>query len=198
MADAPAKSSGGALQRLVLWLVIAALVVVVWWLASERNQRHFHVVAQGNELVIERGRFFPTGTAASTEPMYKPIAIPAGEKAPGEREFEDQTEMDRFLFDILAGWAKGQQKKGDTQAASALVDRAAQLPGLTGAQMGQLHSLQASLNYATARDELQQALKLIGSARARLQSVKDAGGEHSVEAAQNLQKLQQVIDQLSK
>jgi len=87
MAEGTAKPSSGGLSRMILWLLIAVLLAAVWYLASERNQRHFHVVAQNGAIVVERGRFFPTGTGASDEKAYAPIAVPAGEKAPGEMEF---------------------------------------------------------------------------------------------------------------
>ncbi|MGH2904911.1 MAG: hypothetical protein ACRDK7_15215, partial [Solirubrobacteraceae bacterium] len=90
MADPAPKSGGGGLRAVVLWLVIAALLAAVWWLASERNERHFRVSAENGQVLIERGRFFPIGTAASSDKIYAPIAVPAGEKAPVEMEFDDQ------------------------------------------------------------------------------------------------------------
>jgi len=43
MADAERARGGGGFSRLILWLVIIALLAGVWWLASERNERHFRV-----------------------------------------------------------------------------------------------------------------------------------------------------------
>src|SRR5947207_14168944 len=94
-AATPRKSS--AMHRVVLWFVIAALLAAVWWLASERNERHYRVAVQGNALMVEKGRFFPTGTALAGDKMYAPVAIPVGEKPPPEREFDDQNELDRYL-----------------------------------------------------------------------------------------------------
>src|SRR6266404_9418244 len=61
MAEQSVPKRGGGLQRFILWVVIAALFGTVWWLASDRNVHRFRAVARGTALVIERGRFFPTG-----------------------------------------------------------------------------------------------------------------------------------------
>ena len=53
MAEQVAPRRGSALQRFVLWVVILALLVAVGWLASERNQHHFRVAAQGSLLAAE-------------------------------------------------------------------------------------------------------------------------------------------------
>jgi hypothetical protein len=197
MAEAqPAKTSHG-LQRAVLWLVIAALLATVWWLASERNERHYRVVPQANGLVIERGRFFPTGTGLAPEKMYAPVPVPAGEKAPGEREFENQNELDRFLFDVLAGWAKNQAKKGETRAAAELVDRASQLPGLNGSQMTELNSLRADLAWDEAKGDLAQAGQSIDAAVRKLELVRQGNGLHAADAAGQQQKLRELRGRLS-
>ena len=93
MAEQSAPRRGGGLQRFVLWLVILALLAAVWWLASERNEHHFRVAAQGSALVIERGRFFPTGTTAmpASDKAYAPVAIPAGENRPRTRSSRTRT-----------------------------------------------------------------------------------------------------------
>jgi hypothetical protein len=201
MAEAAAKSSGGGLSRLVLWLLIAVLLAAVWYLASERNQRHFHVVAQNGSVVVERGRFFPTGTAASEEKAYAPIPLPAGEKAPGEMEFDDQNALDRYLFDLLSTWAQGLAKKNDTHAAAALVERAGQLPGLTGAQVQKLNALNSDLAWDDAQTDLGSVAKLLDGARRKLAAVQAGKGSHAVEATAldlSLQTLQRSVEALQK
>jgi hypothetical protein len=201
MAEVAPKPSTGGLSRLVLWLLIAVLLAAVWYLASERNQRHFHVVAQNGAVVVERGRFFPTGTGASDEKAYAPIAVPAGEKAPGEMEFDDQTALDRYLFDLLAAWAQVLEKKSDTHGAAALVDRASQLPGLTGAQVQQLNAMSADLSWDDAQTDLASASKLLDGARRKLAAVQAGKGSHAVEATAldlSLQTLQRSLEALVK
>ena len=196
---AEAKASTGGFSRLVLWILILILLAAVWYLASERNQRHFHVVAQNGAVVIERGRFFPMGTGASDEKAYAPIALPAGEKAPGEMEFDDQNALDRYLFDLLAGWSQTLAKKNDTHAAAALVERATQLPGLTGAQVQRLNAMSSDLSWDDAQTDLGSASKLLDGARRKLTAVQAGKGSHAVEAAAldlGLQTVQRSLDAL--
>jgi hypothetical protein len=183
MADAEKPKSGGGFQRLVLWFLIVGLLAVVWWLASERNQRHFHLIANNGAIQIERGRYFPTGTGSSDEKAYQPIAIPPAEKAPGEQEFDDQNALDRFLFDLLTTWAKDLAKKNDTHAAAELVARASELPGITYAQSQSLQGLSADLSWDDAQTDLKAAASSIDNARRKLSSVQAGKGSHALDAA---------------
>jgi hypothetical protein len=177
------KRGGGVLQRLVLWLVIAALLGTVWFLASERNQRHFRTVAENGQLVIERGRFFPMGTAPSGEKTYAPVPLPQGERPPAEMEFDDQNALDRYLFGALAAWAKEATKKGDMHAAAAFVDRASQLPGLTASQLGDLTAMKADLAWEDARADVLHAADLLEAAARKLKLVESMNGTHAFEAS---------------
>jgi hypothetical protein len=196
---AEAKASTGGFSRLVLWFLIAVLLALVWYLASERNQRHFHLVAQNGAVVIERGRFFPIGTGTADEKAYEPIALPAGEKAPGEMEFDDQNALDRYLFDLLAGWAQTLAKKNDTHAAAALVDRLSLLHSLTGAQIQQLAAMSSDLSWDDAQTDLASAAKLLDGARRKLSAVQAGKGAHAVDATAldlSLQTVQHSLDAL--
>jgi hypothetical protein len=196
MADQP-KASGGALQRLVLWFVIALLLAAVWFLASERNQRHFRVATENGQLVIERGRFFPTGTGVATDKIYAALPVPAGEKAPAEMEFDDQTAADRYLFGVFGDWARNAAKKGDTHAAAGLVDRAAELPGLSGSQVTELTALKADLAWDESQGDLAGAAKLLDDARRKLEMVKQNNGMHATDAAALQPKLQSIAADLA-
>ena len=196
MAEEAKRSGGGAMQRLVLWVVIAALLATVWWLASERNERHFAVTSENGQLIVEQGRFFPTGTTAAPQKIYAPIAVPAGEKAPGEMEFDDQNALDRWLFDNLAAWTKEAAKKGDTHTAAALVDRMSALPGLTGAQNGQLMSLKADLAWDDAEASVQQAAGLLDAAVRNLQTVAAGKGPRAIDAAKESDRLKGIAQTL--
>jgi hypothetical protein len=198
MAEETAVRRGGGLQRLVLWLLIAALLAAVFWLASERNEHHFRVAPQANVLLIERGRFFPMGTAAvpATDKAYGPIVIPAGEKAPGDVEFEDQNALDRWLFDLLGIWAKNAGKRGDGKAAQALVDRASALPGLTGAQIAELSALRADLAWDEAQTDIARAAEMVEGARRKLEAVRQGNGAHAADASALSGKLEGVQNSL--
>jgi hypothetical protein len=195
MADEP-KPRGSGMQRAVLWLVIAALLGTVWFLASERNERHYRVATENSQLVIERGRFFPIGTAPSSEAIYAPVALPAGEKPQPELEFDDQNALDRHLFGLLGGWAKEAAKKNDTHAASILVERASSLPGLTGAQVGELSALKADLSWDDAKADVHSAAQLLDAAAGKLQTVAAAKGPRAIEAAQQSDRLRTLRSQL--
>ena len=201
-AAPPRARSGGGFQRLVLWLLIFCLLGVVWWLASERNERHFRLAADGGWLVVERGRFFPMGTSriAAENPTYGkaygPLQLPPGAKV-SEVEYEDQAALDRALFDQLLPWAREAARRSDVPAAQALADRASLLPGLSAQQQGQLAGLRGELAYSEARSELTQAARLVLSARRKLELVRDAAGEHALEAAPLAAELGAVVDQLA-
>ena len=195
MAD-EVKRGGGGLQRLVLWLVIAALLGTVWFLASERNERHFRVAAENGQLIIERGRFFPMGTAASTDKIYAPLPIAAGEKPPPELEFDDQNSLDRYLFGLLQEWAKAAAKKGDTHTAAGFVERASQLPGLTFAQVSDLAAMKADLSWDDAAAAVQQAAVLLDSAVQNLAMVAAGKGPRALPAQQEADRLRGVASQL--
>ncbi|MGZ6143986.1 MAG: hypothetical protein ACXWLM_11650 [Myxococcales bacterium] len=191
-----AKPSGGGLRAVVLWLVIAALLAAVWWLASDRNERHYRVASENGQLIVERGRFFPTGTTAAPEKIYAPIAVPAGEKAPGEMEFDDQNALDRWLFDNLAAWARDAAKKGDTHTAAALVERMGALPGLTGAQNGELMALKADLAWDDAAADVQQAAGLLDAAVRNLQTVVAGKGPRAIDAGKESERLKGIAQTL--
>jgi hypothetical protein len=200
MADAQTQPArrGGALSKLVLWLLVIGLLAAVWWLASERNLRRFAWRTDGQVLTVAKGRFFPMGMAniAPDDPqlgkVYGPIPMPQGAKV-AEQEFDDQTALDRALFDLIVPWAKADAQKGDEKSiaqAGALVDRASALPGLTSEQHQQLAGLRGELAFTSARQELSQAARLVLSARRKLQSVEEGGGEHALEAGPMLRSLE--------
>ena len=202
MAEQAARR-GGAFQRLVLWLLILALLAAVGWLASERNQHRFRVAAQGSLLVIERGRFFPTGTAPlpPTDKAYGPIPVPAGEKPPADTEFDEQNALDRWLFDLLGNWARNAGKKGDGRTAAVLVDRASALPGLTGAQIAELNGLRADLAWDDAQTDIATAAQLVEGARRKLDAVRQGNGAHAADASAlsgKLEGVQNTLRELSK
>jgi len=198
MADAQAERRGGGLSKLILWLLVLGLLVAVWWLASERNLRRFAWRPSDSVLTISKGRFFPLGMAniAPDDPqlgkVYGPLPIPQGAKI-FEQEFEDQTALDRALFDLVVPWARADAEKGDEKSiaeAGRLVDRASALPGLTAEQHQQLGGLRGELAFTAAKQELLQAAKLVLSARRKLQSVEEGGGDHALEASPMLRELE--------
>ena len=198
MADEQAQRRGGGLSKLILWLLVLGLLAAVWWLASERNLRRFAWRPADSVLTLSKGRFFPLGMAniapddAQLGKIYGPLPIPQGAKV-YEQEFDDQTALDRALFDLVVPWARADAEKGDEKSiaeAGRLVDRASALPGLTAEQHQQLAGLRGELAFTAAKQELLQAAKLVLSARKKLQSVEEGGGDHSLEAGPMFRELE--------
>src|SRR5919108_495922 len=198
MADQATRSASRGLPKAVLWLLVFALLAAVWWLASERNLHRFSWAPDGQFLVISKGRFFPIGMAriASDDPhlgkIYGPIPLPEGSKV-SEQEFEDQTSLDRALFDLIVPLARAAVQKGDEASitqANQLVDRPTSLPGLTADQHQQLSALRGDLSFTAAKQELLQAAKLVAGARRKLQAVEEGGSEHALEAGPMLRGLE--------
>ena len=198
MAEEQAQRRGGALSRMVLWLLVLGLLVAVWWLASERNLRRFAWRPSESVLTLSKGRFFPLGMAniAPDDPqlgkVYGPLPIPQGAKV-SEQEFEDQTALDRALFDLVVPWTRADAEKGDEKSiaeAGRLIDRASALPGLTAEQHQQLGALRGELAFTAAKQELLQAAKLVLSARRKLQAVEEGGGDHALDAVPMLRDLE--------
>jgi hypothetical protein len=198
MAEEQAQRRGGGLSKLILWLLVLGLLAAVWWLASERNLRRFAWRPADSVLTISKGRFFPLGMGniAPDDPqlgkVYAPLPIPQGAKV-SEQEFDDQTALDRALFDLVVPWARADAEKGDEKSiaeAGRFVERASALPGLTAEQHQQLAGLRGELAFTAAKGELLQAAKLVLSARRKLQSVEEGGGDHALEAAPMLRELE--------
>jgi hypothetical protein len=206
MAQEPDQRTGGGFKRFAVTVLVLGLVGAVLWLASERNQRHYSWTAENGKLVISKGRFFPTGQSpiAADDPQqgsaYGPITLPQGAKVP-DQEFEDQTALDRALFDLVLPWAKADLQKGDEQSmaeANALADRVGAIPGLTPDQFRALSGVRGELSYASARGELAQAAKLVLSARRKLEAVNQSGSERALEAgpvARELAAVQEALEQ---
>ena len=201
MADAAApKKSGGSM---LAWLLVVVLLGAVFWLASERNARKWSLAVEGGLIVVQKGRFFPTGarTISATDPegkAYAPFAVPAGAKV-AEAEFDDRVALDHALFDQLLPWAKAAAEKLDGESqktAMALAERASYLPGLSPSQLDQLASLRGDLAYTAAIGELQLAAGLVESARRRLSLAQQHGGSRSLQAGALSQELKTIADRL--
>jgi hypothetical protein len=204
MAQEPDRRTGGGLKRFAVTILVLGLLGAVLWLASERNQRHYSWTVENGKLVISKGRFFPTGQSsiASDDPqsgsVYGPIPLPQGAKVT-DQEFDDQTALDRALFDLVLPWAKADVQKGDEASmaeANALADRIGAIPGLTPDQFRALAAVRGELSFASARGELAQAAKLVLSARRKLEVVNQSGSDRALEAGPIVRELAGVQEAL--
>jgi hypothetical protein len=201
MAEAAQPGGGSKL----VWVLVVALLGAVWWLASERNARKFTYEVRGGELVVSKGRYFPTGTGAlgPGDPLgkvYAGIAPPAGTKPILETEFDDQVSLDRALYDLITGWARGVAQKKDAagqQQAEELVTRLTGLSGLTPAQLTDLQALRAELGWWSAGRDLEGAVKQLAIARRKLEEVRRGDVEHAAQAGAMLAPLDAVALQLT-
>jgi hypothetical protein len=200
-----AEQQRGGGGGLIPWLLVVALLGAVFWLASERNARHWFVSVDNGQLIVARGRSFPMGSNAISSSdsdwgkAYGPIAIPTGAKG-GEGEFEDRTALDRALFEQVLPWAKAAAEKPDAASQSAamvLAERASLLPGLSAAQLEQLSALRGDLSYTAAVNGLRAAAAEIESARRGLEQARDRGGHHAQQAQELLADLQWIEARLS-
>ena len=201
MADAAQPGGGSKL----VWILVVGLLGAVWWLASERNARKFSYEVRGGELIVAKGRYFPTSTAAigpgdALGKVYAGIAPPAGTKPILETEFDDQQALDRALYDLVTGWARGAAQKKDSagqQQAEELVARLSALSGLTPAQLGDLQGLHAELGWWSAGRDLDAAVKQLAVARRKLEEVRRGDADHAAQATAMLAPLDALALQLT-
>lgn len=201
MADAAQPGGGSKL----VWILVVGLLGAVWWLASERNARKFTYEVRGGELIVSKGRYFPTGAGAlgpgdALGKVYAGIAPPAGTKPILETEFEDQIALDRALYDLVTGWARAAAQKKDAagqQQAEELVTRLSGLSGLTPAQLSDLQGLRAELGWWSAGRDLEGAVKQLAIARRKLEEVRRGDVEHAAQAGAMLAPLDQLALQLT-
>ena len=201
MADAAQPGGGSKL----VWILVVGLLGAVWWLASERNARKFTYEVRGGELIVSKGRYFPTGAAAvgpgdALGKVYAGIAPPAGVKPLLETEFDDQISLDRALYDLVTGWARAAAQKKDAmgqQQAEELVTRLSGLSGLTPAQLSDLQGLRAELGWWSAGRDLEGAVKQLAVARRKLEEVRRGDVEHAAQAGAMLAPLDALALQLT-
>jgi hypothetical protein len=173
-------------------LLAVGLGVAVAWLLSERNARQLWIVPEGGKVVVKKGVFFPTGKAAfvSADPeasrTYAPLTPPPGAATPVEASFDDRAELDRALFELLAGWARddirSQQMERMDRARGHLA-RASRLAGLSTVQREQLRVLQAETAFQEAVGHLQEAANALRLAIEGLKLAAEARGPVAAEAA---------------
>src|SRR2546427_12404148 len=110
------------------------------------------------------------------------MPIRAEQNPPADTEFDEQNALDRWLFDLLGGWARNAGKKGDGRTAATLVDRASALPGLTGGQIAELNALRADLAWDDAQTDIATPAQLVEGARRKLEAGRQGKGAHAADA----------------
>src|SRR5512142_442559 len=144
--------AGAAARGMLAVLVILALAAAVGWLVSERNAHTWWLAPDEGRLVVMKGLFLPYGRQEykTSDPVqarvYAPLVPPQGKPLPEERQFGEQGDLDRALYDLLAAWAREDVASGDParlERGLGYLERALDLPGLSTAQREDLAALRA-------------------------------------------------------
>lgn len=195
------------LKRISLALVVFGLTACTLFLLAERNRRFYFLSSTDGWVVVERGAWLPYGKEPfhpddeSLIEAYAPIAIPAGVGPIASQRFDERPDLDRALFDVLAGWAEPRVRAGDGEEmieGSILVARAALLPGIRPDQRVKLRGLQAELAWFEGKKRLDDAGRLILEARRQLELATEASPNRAREAVAILDDLVPAADRLNR
>ena len=203
-------TAGGALARLkriVVVAVILALAGTILFLLAERNSRFYYLSTEGSQLVVSRGANLPFGKRPwrPEDPVlaeaYAPVAIPAGVAPITEQRFGERQDLDRALFEVLAGWADARIRTDDPVLVREGLDyvaRATRLQGVTAEQQLRLRGLRAELAWYEGRERLEAGGKLLEEARAQLQLATEASPARAREAVAILDDLTPAMERLTR
>lgn len=206
-SDIPQVGPMQRLKRLSITLVVFGLTACILFLLAERNRRFYFLSSIDGKVVVERGAWLPYGKEPfepeedSLAEAYAPISIPEGVGGFASQRFEERPDLDRALFDVLAGWAEPRVRAGDgleMKEGLVLVNRAALLPGIRPDQRGRLRGLQAELAWYEGKQRLDDAGKLILEARRQLELATEASPGRAREAVAILDDLIPAADRLNR
>ena len=204
----PQKSKGW-LSTLATFLVVLLILVlggVIVYLLSDLNSRHYRLSRAGDMMVVEKGKFIPTGFQAyrPKEPgldrIYRPVPIPPGGDVPLGNVYEDRTDLDRAMFAILAGWARQSlqnEGNGATLAAETYIERCDLLPGVSEEQRLDIKTMRADLAYRRGRRLLDGVINQLKSAASQFERAIELGTSYATEATTWLAEVQARIKSLS-
>jgi len=194
------RGAGGQRFLIIsLLLLVVTLGGVVFYLLSDIQQRKFQLRQEGQELLIERGRFMPFGfelyqpKLKSLKPVYAPLILPKGIRFGVPRIFNDRIELDFELFSLLSRWfrtALDNPENRNFDKLEVLMGRMSALPSLAGEQRLELVRLKADYAYWEGRtivegivDELERAKKAFAKAI-------EEGSTYSQDAQDRLKQLE--------
>lgn len=196
--------AGGATARgLLRWVIVLGLVGALAWLVSERNARTWLLAPDDGRLLVKRGLFLPIGSAefTSSDPAmakaYAPLVPPPGKALPPSREFLEQTELDRALYDLLAAWAREDIGSGDPtrlERGLGYLERAMELPAISALQRDNLAALRAESGYFEARRLIEKARAELGEAAQKLRLTAGSRSPRATDADALLRELAPALD----
>ncbi len=204
MARRIARTEAGGAARgftiLLVVVIIIALAGVVLYLLSDLNARRYRIADRHGQLVVQKGRNLPVGFVAfvpkaeALRAAYEPLEMPEGARLEHNEEFNDRADLDRALFMVLAGWARGGLKSEDPKALARATDYIARcqvLPGLSEQQRIELNTLRADLAYQRGTQMVRQTTTLLEEAMAEFQLSKQLGTSRPTNSDQWIGYLQQ-------
>jgi hypothetical protein len=194
------------LGRLLGSVLALGIVLTVAGLMSEINHRRYRLRGDQQLLRVERGLLLPVGfgphhQAGSTAEAdaYAPLPLPPGETYGQSPVFDDRTELDRALFNLLYAWAEP-RLLGKSAAAARLavryVQRLESLPGLTEAQRLQLQQLRAEVAFVRASQLLSGLPDQLRAAQRDLQLTIRLNSPRAAEAKEKIEHIDRQLDLL--
>lgn len=195
--------AGAAARGLLRWVIVLGLLGALLWLVSERNARTWLLAPDDGRLVVKRGLFLPIGTAEYKPPdpaaakVYAPLVPPPGKALPPSREFLEQTELDRALYDLLAAWAREDIASGDParlERGLGYLERAMDLPAISALQRDNLAALRAESGYFEARRLIERARAELGEAAQKLRLTAGSRSPRALDADALLRELAPAIE----
>ena len=199
------RQFGGVKQLFTALLVLCALAGLVAWvsyLLADINHRRFGLLSKNGQLIVERGLYLPVGFTpylpeqAGLAQAYAPVAVPHFTNAPARRVFEERSELDNALFELLGGWAKQAFASGvaaDTPHAVAWVSRLELLPSLSEQQRADLRQLRTTASFAQAEAIVAQHDVMIAKALAAYEQASGEPGTQGRLARERQAQLQRCI-----
>jgi hypothetical protein len=202
----PGRGVARTAKGLLAWLLVLGLLAAVGWLLSERNARVWALVPEEGRLVVRRGMFLPVGTRPyqPSDPalakVYAPIVPPPGTTLPARREFLDESDLDRALYDLLAAWAREDVTSGDParlERGLGYLERAMDLPAISASQRDSLAGLQAESGYFEARRLLERARAELVEAARKLRGTAASRSSRADEAEALLREIGPALDAIA-
>lgn len=194
---------GRGARGLIGWVAILGLAAAVVWLLAERNARQFFLVPEDGLLVVKQGIRFVVGrrTFQTEDPVlaavYAPLVPPPGEALPPEGRFPGRSELDQALFEVLAGWAKGDVGSGDEsrlERGLGYLSRAEQLAGISASQRDALSALRAESAFFEAQRLLARGAESLRQAAEKLRQASGSPSARGAEAQLLLQATEPAVE----
>ncbi|GEM_PF-1544464 len=184
---APTSLNGGGshpavrfLKQVLICCLLLTLAAVTLYLLSERNSRRFKLsLSEQGELIVLKGRMMPFGFSRWAPPdlqtaeTYAPFHLD-GHVTSGldlERVYDERDQLDRVLFDLhreAIEQRSGREDNETVEAVALLLRRAERLGGISDTQKAALRSLQIRNAFFEGRLRLEEAVRLLQKAVARL------------------------------